>query len=133
MLLLLLLMLRICFCFPFPPTVASEDAVSFDRAAGLETLGWGWEWEVLFNTNSLELNPDMDENAEHFFADHDNYICSAELFVQFTENENAYIGRPPAKKSAVKSLRCMVVTQENMTNTMCFVQFVRMRSTLVRR
>ncbi|MBA0834847.1 hypothetical protein Goarm_007170, partial [Gossypium armourianum] len=82
--------------------LASEDAVSFDRAAGLEALGWGWEWEVLFNANSLELNPDMDENAEHFFADHDNYICSAELFVQFTENENAYIGGPPAKKYAVK-------------------------------
>lgn len=96
------MMIRICFCFPFPSTVASEDAVSFDRAAGLEPLGWGWE--VLFIANSLELNPDMDEYAEHFLADHDDYICYAELFVQFTENENAYFGRPPATKSVVKSL-----------------------------
>ncbi|WRX17247.1 zinc finger protein [Theobroma cacao] len=97
------------------PVIAPEDVVSFERAAGLGNLGW----EVLLNANNLETNPEMEENAEPFFADHDDYIYTAEyemLFGQFTENDNAYIGRPPASKYVVENLPSVVVTQEDVVN-----------------
>ncbi|PPD98133.1 hypothetical protein GOBAR_DD04834 [Gossypium barbadense] len=97
------------------PMIAPEDAVSFERAAGLETL----EWEVLLNANNLETTPEMGENADPFFADRDDYIDTAEyemLFGQFAENENAFIGKPPASKSVVENLPCVVVTQEDVVN-----------------
>ncbi|KAK8686243.1 hypothetical protein V6N13_125270 [Hibiscus sabdariffa] len=97
------------------PMIAPEDVVSFERAAGLETL----EWEVLLNANNLETTPEMDENAEPFFADHHDYIDAAEyemLFGQFAENENVSIGKPPASKSVVENLPSVVVTQEDVVN-----------------
>ncbi|XVE56744.1 hypothetical protein DITRI_Ditri04bG0035500 [Diplodiscus trichospermus] len=97
------------------PIIGPEDAASFERAVGLGTLGW----EVLLNTNNLEMNPEMDENVEPFFADRDDYIYTAEydmLFGQFTENENAFIGKPPAAKSVVDNLPSVVVTQEDVVN-----------------
>ncbi|XVF11720.1 hypothetical protein REPUB_Repub08aG0052200 [Reevesia pubescens] len=95
------------------PIIAPEDAVNFERAAGLGTLGW----EVLLNANNLETNPDMDENAEPFFADLDDYIYTYELlFGQFAENENSFISRPPASKSVVENLPSVVVTQEDVVN-----------------
>ncbi|XWS37229.1 hypothetical protein CRYUN_Cryun19dG0025500 [Craigia yunnanensis] len=97
------------------PIFAPEDPVSLERTAGLETLGW----EVLLNGNNLETNPEMDENAEPFFADRDDYIYTAEyemLFGQFAENENAFIGRPPSSKSVVENLPSVVVTQEDVVN-----------------
>ncbi|KAE8686196.1 RNF181 protein [Hibiscus syriacus] len=95
--------------------IAPEDAVNFERAVGLETLGW----EVLFNTNNLETNPDVDANDESFFADREDYIYNGEyemLFEQFTDNENVFIGRPPASKSLVKNLPSVVATQEDLVN-----------------
>ncbi|XWS51276.1 hypothetical protein CRYUN_Cryun12cG0162800 [Craigia yunnanensis] len=97
------------------PIIAPEDAVSFERATEFGALGW----EVLLNGNNLETNPEMDENAEPFFADRDDYIYTAEyemLFGQFAENENAFIGRPPASKSVVENLPSVVVTQEDVVN-----------------
>ncbi|OMO67967.1 Zinc finger, RING-type [Corchorus capsularis] len=97
------------------PIIAPEDAATFERAAGLGTFGW----EVLLNANNLETNPDVDDNAEPFFADRDDYIYTAEyemLFGQFAENENAVIGRPPASKSVVENLPCVVVSQEDVMN-----------------
>ncbi|XVF49877.1 hypothetical protein PTKIN_Ptkin04bG0051400 [Pterospermum kingtungense] len=97
------------------PIIGPEDAATFERAAGLGNLGW----EVLLNANNLETNPEMDEHAEPFFADRDDYIHTAEyemLFGQFTENENAFIGRPPAAKSVVENLPSVVVTQEDVVN-----------------
>ncbi|XWS60389.1 hypothetical protein CRYUN_Cryun07bG0032300 [Craigia yunnanensis] len=97
------------------PIIGPEDAVSFERVTGLGTLGW----EVLLNANNLETNPEMYENAEPFFADHDDYIYTAEyemLFGQFAENENVFIGRPPAAKYVVENLPSVVVTQEDVVN-----------------
>ncbi|OMO69978.1 Zinc finger, RING-type [Corchorus olitorius] len=97
------------------PIIAPEDAATFERAAGLGTFGW----EVLLNANNLETNPDVDDNAEPFFADRDDYIYTAEyemLFGQFAENENAVIGRPPASKSVVENLPSVVVSQEDVMN-----------------
>ncbi|XP_022729026.1 uncharacterized protein LOC111284576 [Durio zibethinus] len=97
------------------PIIGPEDTVTFERAAEVGTLGW----EVLLNANNLETTPEMDENAEPFFADRDDYIYTAEyemLFGQFAENENAFIGRPPAAKSVVESLPSVVVTQEDLVN-----------------
>ncbi|GMI95218.1 hypothetical protein like AT5G08139 [Hibiscus trionum] len=97
------------------PIIAPEDAVNFEREAGLGTLGW----EVLFNANNLETNPDMDENVEPFFADREDNIYNGEyemLFGQFAENENAFIERPPASKSVVMNLPSVVVTQEDLAN-----------------
>ncbi|XVF08875.1 hypothetical protein REPUB_Repub07fG0041900 [Reevesia pubescens] len=104
------------------PVTAPEDAVNFERATGLGTLGW----EVLLNANNLEMNPEMDGSAEPFFADHDDYIYTAEyelLFGQFAENDNSFIGRPPASKSVVENLPSVVVTQEDVVNnnTLCAV------------
>ncbi|KAE8659930.1 E3 ubiquitin-protein ligase RING1-like [Hibiscus syriacus] len=97
------------------PMIAPEDVVSLERATGLETL----EWEVLLNANNLETAHERDENAEPFIADHHDYIDAAEyemLFEQFAENENAYMGKPPASKSIVENLPSVVVTQEDMVN-----------------
>ncbi|XVE54638.1 hypothetical protein DITRI_Ditri03aG0098200 [Diplodiscus trichospermus] len=97
------------------PVISPEDADSFDRAAGVGTVGW----EVLLNGNNLEINPEMDENAEPYFADRDDYLYTAEydmLFGQFAQNENAFIGRPPASKSVVENLPSVVVTQEDVAN-----------------
>ncbi|KAB2048428.1 hypothetical protein ES319_A13G112700v1, partial [Gossypium barbadense] len=97
------------------PMIAPEDAVSFERAAGLETL----EWEVLLNANNLETTLEMGENTDPFFADRDDYIDTAEyemLFGQFAENENAFIGKPPTSKSVVENFPCVVVTQEDVVN-----------------
>ncbi|GMJ13752.1 hypothetical protein like AT5G08139 [Hibiscus trionum] len=88
------------------PMIAPEDVVSFEREAGLETL----EWEVLLNSNNL------DENAEPFFADHRDYIDAAEYEMLFAETENAFMGKPPASKSVVENLPCVVVTREDVVN-----------------
>ncbi|KAK8485235.1 hypothetical protein V6N13_117089 [Hibiscus sabdariffa] len=92
------------------PIIAPEDAINFEGAAGLGTLGW----EVLFNANNLETNPDMDENVEPFFEDSEAEYEM--LFRQFAENENAFIERPPASKSVVMNLPSVVVTQEDLVN-----------------
>ncbi|KAE8672318.1 RNF181 protein [Hibiscus syriacus] len=97
------------------PVIAPGYAVNFERAVGMGTLGW----EVLFNTNNLETNQDMDENDEPFFADREDYIYNGEyemLFGQLAENENAFIGRPPASKSVVENLPSSVATQEDLMN-----------------
>ncbi|KAE8719688.1 RNF181 protein [Hibiscus syriacus] len=97
------------------PMIAPEDVISLERAAGLETL----EWEVLLNSNNLETAHEMDENAEPFFADHHDYIDAAEYempFGQFAENENVFIGKPPASKSIVENLPSVVVTQDDVVN-----------------
>ncbi|KAK8489584.1 hypothetical protein V6N13_123370 [Hibiscus sabdariffa] len=92
------------------PIIAPEDAVNFEGAAGLGTLGW----EVLFNANNLETNPDIDENVEPYFEDSEAEYEM--LFRQFAENENAFIERPPASKSVVMNLPSVVVTQEDLVN-----------------
>ncbi|XVF54508.1 hypothetical protein PTKIN_Ptkin05aG0185900 [Pterospermum kingtungense] len=97
------------------PIIAPEDAASFERAVGLGTLAW----EVLLNGNNLETNPEMAGNAEPFYLDRDDYIYTAEyemLIGQFTENENAFIGRRPASKSVVENLPSVAVTQEDVVN-----------------
>ncbi|KAK2633667.1 hypothetical protein Ddye_032726 [Dipteronia dyeriana] len=85
------------------PLIAPEDAVSVERVGAFGNL----EWEFLLNTDNLETNPEMDNDDEPFFGDHDDFFHTAEydmLFGQFTENENAWMGGPPASKSVVENL-----------------------------
>ncbi|XP_065879640.1 uncharacterized protein [Euphorbia lathyris] len=99
------------------PIIAPEDIVNIERAGGLGNL----EWEVLLNANNLDSNPDRDQdhNAEPYFGDHDDYIYTSEyemLFGQFTENESAMMGRPPAAKSVVDKLPSVVLAKEDVEN-----------------
>ncbi|WCJ35785.1 RING/U-box superfamily protein [Euphorbia peplus] len=99
------------------PIIAPEDIDSIERAGGLANL----EWEVLLNANNLDSNPDreQDHNAEPYFGDHDDYIYTSEyemLFGQFTENESAFMGRPPAAKSVVDKLPSVVLAKEDVEN-----------------
>ncbi|KAL6177953.1 hypothetical protein ACLB2K_049474 [Fragaria x ananassa] len=99
-----------------------EEEVSVERVEALGNL----EWEVLLNSSNWEPNPELDHDAEHFPGDHDDYIYTAEydmLFGQFSENETAVMGRPPAAKSVVETLSLVVVTQEDVEkgNALCAV------------
>ncbi|KAJ4713268.1 E3 ubiquitin-protein ligase RING1 [Melia azedarach] len=103
------------------PLIAPEDVASVERAGGLGNL----EWEVLLNANNLETNPEID-NIEPLFGEHDDFIHTAEyemLFGQFAENENSWIGRPPASKSVVENLPVVVLTQKDVDsdNALCAV------------
>ncbi|KAH0975861.1 hypothetical protein GBA52_017760 [Prunus armeniaca] len=93
--------------------IAPEEEVSVERIEPLESL----EWEVLLNASNWETNPD----AEPFNGgDHDDYIYTAEydlLFGQFSENENASTGRPPAANAVVENLPSVVLTQEDVDNS----------------
>lgn len=105
------------------PIIAPEDVVSVERVGGLGNL----EWEVLFNANNLETNPEVDHNDdEPYFGDHDDFIHTAEyemLFGQFAENEMAWMGQPPASRSVVENLTVVVLTQEDVdgNNAICAV------------
>ncbi|GKV25161.1 hypothetical protein SLEP1_g34639 [Rubroshorea leprosula] len=107
----------------FSPVMAQEDAV--ERASGIGNFGW----QVLLHnlhSNNLETNPEMDDNADPYFGDQDDYIHTSEyemLFGQFVENENAFLGRPPASKSVVENLPSVVVTKEDVecNNALCAV------------
>ncbi|KAJ6868553.1 E3 ubiquitin-protein ligase CIP8-like [Populus alba x Populus x berolinensis] len=100
------------------PLIAPEDLVSVERVGGLDHL----EWQVLLNANNL----DHDHNSEPYSGSHDDYIYTAEsemLFGQFTENENAMMGQPPATKSVVEKLPSVVFTKEDVesNNALCAV------------
>ncbi|KAJ4843864.1 hypothetical protein Tsubulata_039304 [Turnera subulata] len=106
------------------PIIAPEDMVSVERVGGLGNL----EWEVLLDANNLGSNPDHDQdhNSEPYFGEHDDYIYTAEyetLFGQFAENEIAVMGRPPASKSVVDRLPCVVLTKDDVhgNNALCAV------------
>ncbi|KAI9173705.1 hypothetical protein LWI28_009302 [Acer negundo] len=104
------------------PIIAPEDAVSVERVGAFGNL----EWEFLLNADNLEANPEMDNDDEPFFGDHDDFFHTAEydmLFGQFTENENAWMGRPPASKSVVENLPEVALTQEDVesNNALCAV------------
>ncbi|KAJ0105946.1 hypothetical protein Patl1_18974 [Pistacia atlantica] len=104
------------------PIIAPEDVVSVERVGGFGNL----EWEVLLNANNLETNPEMDNHNEPYFGDHDDFFHTAEyemFFGQFAENENAWMGRPPASKSAIANLPLVVLTQEDVesNNAVCAV------------
>lgn len=93
------------------PITVPEDVVTVERVGEVENL----EWQVLLNSDNLETNPDLDSFTEHYFGDHEDYIYTAEyemMFGQFTENENALTGRPPASKIVLKQLPLVVLTQE---------------------
>lgn len=69
------------------------------------------QWEVLLNDN-LERNAMMMDN-------NDDYIDTAEdemTFGQFTEAEDASMGRPPASRLAVESLPLVVLTEADVQN-----------------
>ncbi|PRQ16408.1 putative aminoacyltransferase, E1 ubiquitin-activating enzyme [Rosa chinensis] len=94
---------------------APEEELRVERVEALGNL----EWEVLLNSRNWEPNQELDHDAEHFPGDHDDYIYTAEydmLFGQFSENENAVMGRPPAANSVVETLPSVVVTQEDVEN-----------------
>lgn len=94
-----------------------EEEVNVERVGGLGNL----EWEVLLHANNLDTNPEVDHDYETYlnFGDHDDYIYAVDygmLFGQFTETENAFMGRPPASKTVVENLPSVVLTQENVEN-----------------
>ncbi|XP_044477638.1 E3 ubiquitin-protein ligase CIP8 [Mangifera indica] len=96
------------------PIIAPEDVVSVERVGGTGNL----EWEVLF-ANNLETNPEMDNNNELYFGDHDDFFHTAEyeMFLgQFAENENAWMGRPPASKAVIQNLPLVILTEEDVEN-----------------
>ncbi|GKU95087.1 hypothetical protein SLEP1_g8490 [Rubroshorea leprosula] len=101
--------------------IAQEDAASVERASGIGNFGW----QVLLHSNNVETNPEMGDNAELYFGDPDDYIHTSEyeMFGQFLENENAFLGRPPASKSVVENLPSVVVTKEDVdcNNAQCAV------------
>ncbi|OWM90342.1 E3 ubiquitin-protein ligase Praja-2 [Punica granatum] len=90
------------------------DEVSVERIGGLGNL----EWEVLWNTGHLDPNNEMEvvEEVEPYFDDHDDYLYTAEydmLIGQFTEGDNALMGKPPASASVVENLPLVVVSKED--------------------
>lgn len=104
------------------PFIAQEDAVSIERGSGVGNYGW----QVLLHSNNLETNPEMGENAEPYFGEHDDYIHTSEyemLFGQFADNEMAFLGRPPASKSVIENLPSVIVTKEDVesNNALCAV------------
>uniref|UniRef100_A0A5B7AV51 RING-type E3 ubiquitin transferase n=2 Tax=Davidia involucrata TaxID=16924 RepID=A0A5B7AV51_DAVIN len=93
----------------------SEEEMGVERVGALGNL----EWEVLLNVHNLETNPELGHDGVPYLGDHDEYNYTAEyemLFGQFAENENAFVGRPPASKIVVKNLPLMVLTQEDVEN-----------------
>ncbi|XP_009346389.2 uncharacterized protein LOC103938109 [Pyrus x bretschneideri] len=96
--------------------MAQEEEVSVERYEHSESL----EWEVLLNSNTWDINPDVAPYPD------DDYIHTAEydlLFGQFSENENVTTGRPPAANAVVESLPSVVLTQEDVEkgNALCAV------------
>ncbi|KAM1081202.1 hypothetical protein EV1_015587 [Malus domestica] len=96
--------------------MAPEEEVSVERYEHVDSL----EWEILLNANTWEINPDVAPYPD------DDYIHTAEydlLFGQFSENENATAGRPPAANAVVESLPSVVLTQEDVEkgNALCAV------------
>ncbi|XP_050152552.1 uncharacterized protein LOC126627166 [Malus sylvestris] len=96
--------------------MAPEEEVNVERYEHSESL----EWEVLLNSNTWDINPDVVPYLD------DDYIHTAEydmLFGQFSENENATTGRPPAANAVVASLPSVVLTQEDVEkgNAVCAV------------
>ncbi|KAJ1388536.1 Zinc finger, RING-type [Sesbania bispinosa] len=102
-----------------------DDRVGGDSGEGMENL----EWQVLLNSTTIGTNPDLEQDAEPYFGDNDDYIYTAEYemmlgqFGQFGENDNPLIGRPPASVSVVQNLPSVVVTQEDVdkNNALCAV------------
>ncbi|KAK6921074.1 Zinc finger, RING-type [Dillenia turbinata] len=91
-----------------------------DEGGVLESL----EWQVLLNVNNLERNPELVHSAETYLGDHDDYVYTAAyelLFGQFAEDGSSVTGGPPASKSVVESLPCVVLTQEDVeaNNALC--------------
>jgi hypothetical protein len=98
---------------PNPILIASADE-SVERTV---PASGNLEWEVLLNIHNLEANPGIDEDdIDPYFGDHieQDYPEYEMMFGQFTENENALIGRPPASKVYVENLESVVLTKEDL-------------------
>ncbi|XP_052197948.1 uncharacterized protein LOC127804899 [Diospyros lotus] len=78
------------------------------------------EWEVLLAVNNLDRAPEFENDGDggaSYLAVRDDYVYAAEydnFFGQFAENETALKGSPPAAKSVVENLPCVVVTKEEL-------------------
>ncbi|XP_074317113.1 uncharacterized protein LOC141653290 [Silene latifolia] len=87
-----------------------------DRGRRMSNL----EWEVLLNVNSnLDRNIEIEDEAEPYFGDHDDFIDTAEyemMFGQFMDGESAILGRPPASKAVVENLPSVVISKEDVTD-----------------
>ncbi|KAA8542348.1 hypothetical protein F0562_023516 [Nyssa sinensis] len=95
--------------------IPSEEEMAEERAAALGNL----EWEVLLNVHNLDTNPELEHDGVYYMGEHEEFRYTAEyemLFGQFAENENAFLGRPPASKTVVKNLPSVVLTQEDAEN-----------------
>lgn len=111
---------------------SSEGENSISGDGGEEDGQRGLEWEVLLAMNDLErhLEFENDEsigdgisylaaNDDHAYATDYDYDA---LFGQLLEIEGALKGSPPASKSVVESLPCVVFTDEDVSkNVSCAV------------
>ncbi|KAL6973523.1 hypothetical protein U1Q18_027710 [Sarracenia purpurea var. burkii] len=87
--------------------IPSPEEIGVERGEGAL---WNLEWEVLLNVHNLEGNLHQEDDDEPHFGHHDEYEI---LFGQFTENENAMVGSPPASKTVVENLPSVVLSQED--------------------
>lgn len=83
-----------------------------------ETMG-NLEWEVLLNIHNLEVNHGfgLDDDYGGFTYNVDVPIEDYEtLFAQFGENDNTFLGRPPASKAVVENLDSVLIVEEDVEN-----------------
>uniref|UniRef100_A0A5B7AVM2 RING-type E3 ubiquitin transferase n=1 Tax=Davidia involucrata TaxID=16924 RepID=A0A5B7AVM2_DAVIN len=95
--------------------IPSEEEVGVGSVGALGNL----EWQVLLNVHNLDTNPELELDGVPYLGDHEEYNYTAEyemLFGQFAENENAFLGRPPASKTVVENLPLVLLTQEDVEN-----------------